>query len=185
MRVQEAREASEKAARTKLNRVAGQAKAKQTRASRQQSPSTTRAIEHARAAGPSLREQADKARAAQVKRGEAIGDPAKRQRMAQLLNASRKIVAGGPRPIKAVSEAQRKYAEDVRASVAKDAAAAYRRPTGDLRATANKGSHQQGVIALAHTYKLTDARKILDQKETLRKKVLGGASKLKARAMRG
>ena len=63
MRVQEAREASEKAARTKLNRVAGQAKAKQTRASRQQSPATTRAIEHAKAAGPSLREQAEKARA--------------------------------------------------------------------------------------------------------------------------
>ena len=72
MRVQEAREASEKAARTKLNRVAGQAKAKQTRASRQQSPATTRAIEHAKAAGPTLREQADKARAAKGTREERV-----------------------------------------------------------------------------------------------------------------
>jgi len=113
---------------------------------------TARAVEHARAAGPSLREQAERARAA---KGQTEHE---RHRSAQKLVAARHVVAAGPKPVKGVSDKQRKYATSVRQQKIEglDYKKAMRGPTKE------KGTKQAETVARAHVYKARSAKMILN-----------------------
>jgi len=98
---------------------------------------TARAVEHARAAGRGTHE---------------------RHRQAQKLVAARHVVAAGPKPIKGVSDKQRKYATDVRQQKIEglDYKKAMRGPTKE------KGTKQAETVARAHVYKVRSAKMILN-----------------------
>ena len=122
------------------------------------------------AAAASLREQAAAARAARLARipqYDLQKTPQQRLRHAQRIRAARHVISRGPRPIQAVSDKQRRYAEDLRAReiiawTRQEKAGRDDIRNKNLRRFWKKDMRQIGLIKKAHEYKKTSARSIID-----------------------